>query len=38
VDAPTDPAFRELIRQITIVLFPLQDPTRGDDEREKLSF
>ncbi len=38
VDAPTDPAFRDLIRQITIVLFPLQDPTRGDDGREKLPF
>ncbi len=38
VDAPTDPAFRALIRQIAIVLFPLRDPTRGDDEREQLPF
>ncbi len=38
VDAPTDPAFRDLIRQITIVLFPLEDPTRGDGGREKEIF
>jgi hypothetical protein len=32
VAKPTDPRFRELIRQLGMALFPIHDPTRSDDE------
>ena len=34
---PTDPAFRSLIRQISVVLFPPRDPDR-DNDREPIEF
>ena len=35
---PSDARFRQLIRQLGMALFPLRDPTRGDDDRDKLPF
>ncbi len=35
---PSDARFRQLIRQLGLALFPLRDPTRGDDEPEKVPF
>lgn len=35
---PSDARFRQLIRQLGLALFPLRDPTRGDDEPNRISF
>ncbi len=35
---PTDAPFRALIRQLGLELFPLEDPTRGDDDRDSEFF